>query len=165
MPPPERSGRAPLRPPRARSEERFLALCSRCGACIQACPYGALLPAPPDDPAGQDTPLIDPLERGCEVCANTPCVAACPTGALHPDLPLRMGTARITGHCLNLHDRPCRECYQQCPVPGAIELIDGTARVVPTTCVGCGICSQVCPAPINAVIIMPAADRPNPDPS
>ena len=37
---------------------------------------------------------------------------------------------------------------------------DHRPHIVEETCTGCGVCHFVCPAPENAVIIMPLAERP-----
>lgn len=56
-------------------------------------------------------------------------------------------------HCLAYQQRYCSRCYEQCPVPHAIELDDGLPRIILEVCTGCGICHDVCPAPENAVLI------------
>jgi ferredoxin-type protein NapG len=35
----------PLRPPGARPEDEFAALCIRCNRCVEVCPYKTLVPA------------------------------------------------------------------------------------------------------------------------
>jgi Na+-translocating ferredoxin:NAD+ oxidoreductase RNF subunit RnfB len=49
----------------------------------------------------------------------------------------------------------CAACAERCPVPGAMQVVNGMASVVPEACTGCGICQQVCPAPTNAVLLLP----------
>ncbi len=49
----------------------------------------------------------------------------------------------------------CAVCVERCPVPGAMQVINGMPSVVPDVCTGCGICQQVCPAPTNAVLMLP----------
>lgn len=47
-------------------------LCTRCLACVDACPYGALFVHPE-----VSTPIM------CDLCSGSPrCIAACPKGAL-----------------------------------------------------------------------------------
>jgi Na+-translocating ferredoxin:NAD+ oxidoreductase RNF subunit RnfB len=58
-------------------------------------------------------------------------------------------------YCLAYQGSYCTLCYENCPVPGAIGLDDGLARVVLETCTGCAICHEVCPAPTNAILITP----------
>jgi Na+-translocating ferredoxin:NAD+ oxidoreductase RNF subunit RnfB len=49
----------------------------------------------------------------------------------------------------------CAVCVERCPVPGAMQVAHGMPSVVPEACTGCGICQQVCPAPTNAVLLLP----------
>jgi MauM/NapG family ferredoxin protein len=153
-----------LRPPGAVSEADFLRRCTRCERCAQACPHGAIAPAPPVFGAAAATPWIDPSATPCRLCDDLPCIAACPTGALQPDGD-RMGTAWIqTLDCLNGLGSTCRVCREQCPVDGAIEFVGGMPRIHAELCVGCGVCHHACPAPSNAIAILPNAARRTPVP-
>ncbi len=49
----------------------------------------------------------------------------------------------------------CSVCVERCPVPGAMTAEKGIPRVLPTACTGCGICHDICPAPTNAVLVIP----------
>ncbi len=72
-----------IRPPFARPELDFLLACTRCGACIEACPHAVLFPLPSRlglEVAG--TPAMDLVNRACRLCDDWPCVAACAPGAL-----------------------------------------------------------------------------------
>jgi len=71
-----------LRPPGAVPEEKFLAMCIKCGQCLQVCPYDSIKLEDIDGKAGVGTAYIAPLERGCYLCDAFPCILACPTGAL-----------------------------------------------------------------------------------
>lgn len=53
----------------------------------------------------------------------------------------------------------CTVCSERCPVPGAIFTGQGMPMVSRDLCTGCGICQQVCPAPENAVLLLPNAIR------
>jgi Na+-translocating ferredoxin:NAD+ oxidoreductase RNF subunit RnfB len=76
-----------------------------------------------------------------------------------PDTATQAQIAVIQGrHCLALTSF-CAACFERCPVPGAIERNQGMPMVVPSACTGCGICQQVCPAPINAVLLLPRRNR------
>lgn len=160
-----------LRPPGAVREEQFLEGCTRCGACIAACPHDAITLAPPRFRQAAGTPMIDPRASPCRVCDDLPCVAACQgDGAgrvLRFELPVRLGTAEIQpwnclAHQQSLGLAACSACVDHCPVPGAIEVVDNRPRIVAEACVGCGVCHHVCPAPQNAVIVLPLAVRPAP---
>jgi len=58
-------------------------------------------------------------------------------------------------HCLALTSF-CAACVERCPVAGAMAVQDGMPQVVADVCTGCGICQQVCPAPTNAVLLLPS---------
>lgn len=150
-----------LRPPGAISEPQFLAGCTRCDACIGACPHGALQPAPARYRDAAGTPIIDPAQAPCRLCENWPCISACPEGVLVLEGAGAMGSARIQAHdCLNALGTQCSVCLERCPIEGALQLQAGKVTVHVSLCTGCGICHHVCPAPNNAVIILPARERP-----
>jgi len=71
-----------LRPPGAVPEKDFLALCIKCGQCLQVCPYHSIELADISSGHGIGTPYIDADIRGCYACEAVPCVLACPSGAL-----------------------------------------------------------------------------------
>ena len=150
-----------LRPPGAVAEEDFLQMCTRCNDCVDACPYDSITLAPKRFKAAADTPMIDAFDSPCRMCEDTPCVDACGTGALDASLPLKMGIAHLqTYNCLAYNQSICNVCEERCPVDGAIALDDGRPRIVDEHCTGCGVCHSVCPAPINAIMIMPVPNRP-----
>ena len=49
----------------------------------------------------------------------------------------------------------CSACLERCPVPGAMRSERGLPWVIADTCTGCGVCQEVCPAPRNAVLLLP----------
>lgn len=153
-----------LRPPGAIAEERFLERCTRCGDCLSACPTGALRPLPPARGPRAGTPVLDFEHGPCVLCADRPCAAACTPRALDPLLPADMGRARIDPlSCLAAAGSPCSICAERCPIEGALTLDrTGPPQVSPALCTGCGVCQHVCPAPQNAVMILPVAQRPEP---
>lgn len=57
-------------------------------------------------------------------------------------------------HCLAYRSLFCSSCVERCPIDGAIEVRDGVPQVVTSVCTGCGDCQAVCPAPVNAVMLM-----------
>mgnify|MGYP002623937922 CR=1 FL=1 len=152
-----------LRPPRAVEEDLFLARCTQCGDCAAACPHDAIRSAPDRFPRVGGTPVIDPMHQPCWMCPDTPCVSACEPRALDPGVEFRMGTARIQDQtCLAHQGTGCSVCAERCPVE-AIRLSEGKPGVIEASCTGCGVCQYVCPAPENAVILMPMFVRPYPD--
>lgn len=152
-----------LRPPGAVAEERFLRDCTRCGECITACPHQAIRLADARFRQAAGTPIVDPGEQPCWQCTDAPCITACAPGVLRRDaaggLPV-MGTARISVmDCLAHQGGTCTVCSERCPVPGAITVDGGRPVIEGDACTGCGVCQYVCPAPRNAVILLPRADR------
>ncbi len=149
------------RPPGAVDEETFLRDCTRCDACLEACPKDAIVHAPRRFRQAAGTPMIDPHRAPCRMCEDFPCIAACEPGVLSAQLPVKMARALITEPlCLAHMGTTCTVCVEHCPVPGAITLESGKPRIDEDRCTGCGVCHYVCPAPENAVIVMPLAERP-----
>ncbi|QDU89794.1 quinol dehydrogenase periplasmic component [Pirellulimonas nuda] len=152
-----------FRPPGAIEEGRFLAGCTRCGDCITACPYQAIRKAPQRLGSVAGTPVIEPDVAACLMCEDLPCIAACEPGVLTRAVPVVMGTAKVTEHlCLAHHGTTCTTCSERCPVEGAIAVAHGKPTVNEAACAGCGVCRYVCPAPENAILLMPAFIRPTP---
>lgn len=149
------------RPPGAIDERSFLTGCTRCGDCISACPVHTIVVAPERFREAAGTPMIDSTIAGCVMCEDTPCITACKPGVLRADRPKKMGVAWIqTIACLAHSGSFCSVCSERCPVENAIEVVAGKPRIREDVCTGCGVCAAVCPAPTNAVIVMPLADRP-----
>lgn len=131
------------RPPWAVAEQQFIARCTRCDDCIQACPQLVLT-------AGSGGfPTIVFAEAGCTLCGQ--CVEACQPRALERDdtrepFPWR---ARIGTDCLAQRGVECRLCAESCDT-GAIRFrpqVGGIARPELDTdrCNGCGECAARCP--------------------
>lgn len=170
------SGPRLLRPPGALEEFAFLTACTRCDACLLACPQGAILRATGSARLALGTPYIAPRAMPCFLCAELPCIAACPEGALLWPGPngqgappaVRMGKAVVNmERCLNgatqeASLQECRTCLERCPYPGeAIRMIEGAAGTPPRPevdaefCTGCGLCEFGCPAPDAAIVVEP----------
>ena len=103
-----------LRPPGAVEEKEFLALCIKCGQCLQVCPYHSIKLSDLGKGYGLGTPYIDASVRGCYACEAVPCVLACPSGALdhHTEkaTDIKMGIAVLE------HKRSCLAVRRE-PVP------------------------------------------------
>lgn len=150
-----------FRPPGAIAEQAFLEGCTRCGECLKACPHDAIVQAPDRLRAVAGTPVLEPDSQPCLMCAGFPCITACEPGVLTDSLPTMMGTARVTEHlCLAHHGTPCTVCSERCPVDEAIAVNDGKPTIREEVCTGCGVCRYVCPAPENAILLMPTFNRP-----
>ena len=171
-----------IRPPGAQDEGAMLSRCLRCSECVKVCPTSGLQPALFE--AGLEglwTPVLTSRLGYCDY-ACTACGHVCPSGAI-PRLSLEEKRKRVLGlavidrnRCLPwASDTPCIVCQEMCPVPDkAIQLSgnhlitrpDGTQdylarpHVVPSRCIGCGICEYKCPLEGPAAIrVMPT----NPD--
>jgi MauM/NapG family ferredoxin protein len=141
-----------FRPPGALPEMGFLAACTRCGACLDACPPHAIINESPQGGLAAGTPYIDFETQACIACPTMPCAAACPTAAL--TVPLNGWSGyRLTEvefypeRCLTFKGMACRLCTDACPVgPAALSLDEGGHPVLRREgCVGCGVCAGVCP--------------------
>ncbi|NUN12921.1 MAG: 4Fe-4S dicluster domain-containing protein [Myxococcales bacterium] len=151
-----------FRPPGAGDEATFLSKCSGCSECITACPYGVLRAAPRTRYRSvANTPVVDFRIGPCRVCPDRPCVAACRTGALQLTAQPKIGAVEIVTHeCVAWQGGFCSTCTEQCPVPGAMFRQMGKPMIDAEKCWGCGVCQHVCPAPTNAVRIMPFLPTP-----
>jgi len=150
-----------LRPPGAIDELAFLANCTRCEDCIEACPHNAIVKAPPKFGAAVGTPIIEPAETPCYLCEDMPCIAACPEKVLLPTENIKMGAAFIAlTKCFAYNGmvNRCDYCFDRCPLKNtAISMEDHRPIVNEAACVGCGICEYFCPAPGKAIRVVPNA--------
>ncbi|HEX9704520.1 MAG TPA: 4Fe-4S dicluster domain-containing protein [Gemmatimonadales bacterium] len=140
-----------FRPPGAAPEPEFLALCTRCGACIEVCPAHAIVHAAADTGLSAGTPILEPSLRACVVCTDMPCARACPTAALVvPEdgwARIHMGRLELdTERCITFLGSACGVCARACPVGERALSLDAGGRPVikPEGCVGCGVCVTAC---------------------
>lgn len=149
-----------IRPPGARDEKDFSSKCVKCGRCIQACPYGALIPAGADAASAVGSPTLDVRNQACRLCADFPCIGACPTdalGSVGSVEDVRMGYAVIDEDlCIALKGMRCEVCYRACPLIDRAITIDYRLRegdsihsvfapiIDEDVCVGCGLCVERC---------------------
>jgi len=168
-----RSGRSPLRPPGALSEQQFVARCVSCGTCIAVCPTNGLqAQVSVHRLSAVFTPKlmlrVGPCLPDCTACGE-----ACPTGAIARVSVKRKKTIQIglavidRSRCLPwAGGERCVICLDACPIEyGAIELRQtnpGEFRphVKERLCTGCGICEYKCPAegePAIRVVTVKAA--------
>ncbi|HEX8441758.1 4Fe-4S binding protein [Archangium sp.] len=78
-----------------------------------------------------------------------------PTGAPVPGMTVRVRPQL----CLAWQGSFCSTCSERCPVENAIVIELGRPRVVEDRCNGCGVCVQVCPAPLNAFEFLPSRQQ------
>ena len=108
-----------LRPPGAVGEKDFLALCIKCGQCLQVCPYHSIKLADVAKGHGVGTPYIDATERGCYACDAVPCVLACPSGALDhhtekaTDIHMGIAVLEFPDTCIAMSNTPVPAGYNE----------------------------------------------------
>ncbi|MBC8207207.1 MAG: 4Fe-4S binding protein [Kiritimatiellales bacterium] len=135
--------------------EHFAETCTRCYACVDACPVEIIKVKKGGPLSELAMPELVFNEYGCEESCNR-CSQLCPTGAirtLSPDEKWRrqVGVARVEKEkCLAWADNEyCMVCDEYCPY-NAIETVweGGIACPVvdPALCRGCGACEGACPA-------------------
>lgn len=65
--------------------------------------------------------------------------------------------------CLAYQGGMCFTCSERCPEPGAITVEKGIPMVQADLCTGCGLCHDLCPAPVNAILMLdPPPGKPRP---
>ena len=163
-------------PPGAVTAERFHRKCVGCGICIRQCTGKVLVPAVGQyGLAGFMQPVVDYSRGSCVYDCNV-CTCVCPAGALTP-LSLvekrltRIGVASVSGSCVG-----CGVCASNCPA-NAIFIESRTLMPLPPdapqpsaraprreaetqrkakvhldSCIGCGVCQNVCPLPYGPAI-------------
>lgn len=148
-----------LRPPGAIDELSFLTKCTRCDLCMDACPHDAIVKAGTKHGMAVETPMIKPADAPCYLCADTPCISACPEETLVPVEKIKIGTAYVVQNkCFACNGQVdmCDYCFERCPLKGqAIVMENRQPRVIAEACTGCGICEFFCPAPGNAIRVLP----------
>jgi ferredoxin-type protein NapG len=154
-----------IRPPYALAELEFLLSCTRCDACIEACPHTVIFPLQARlGTKVAATPALDLLNKGCHLCADWPCVNACEQGALafpvqeqQEDeeekateanakpipLPNLASVSINTETCFPYSGPECGAC-NRCPVEGALVWDQQRPSINEEKCVGCGLCREYC---------------------
>ena len=152
-----------IRPPFAVEELDFLLKCSRCDDCATACEKGLIFSLPAKrGPQVVGTPVLDLLNKSCDLCEDWPFVNACKTGALHlPEIvedqtiekPKLALAVLDKNACLPYLGPECGACQGTCPVPGALVFEMEKPIIDKELCVGCAICREVCVVDPKAINI------------
>ncbi|MEH6811238.1 MAG: 4Fe-4S binding protein [Motiliproteus sp.] len=157
-----------IRPPFAIDELDFLLACTRCNACIEACPHQVIFPLSVKLGVQEAaTPALDLLNKGCHLCQDWPCVTACEPGALLRPLeaseeeeePIPAAVSPLAkasidpGRCLPYSGPECGACQGSCPVPNALTWDGEKPRIDESVCLGCALCREACILASKAVTI------------
>ena len=135
--------RSYIRPPWSGSERAFVGSCTRCDACINACPQQILV----KDPKG--FPRIDFRQGECTFCGE--CAGACRDQVLvqQAATPPWELSAAVTDKCLPLQGVVCGRCAEECGAAAiSMKYVAGgiaIPRLASDNCNGCGACYGVCP--------------------
>ena len=129
------------------------AACTRCGACVSACPEHIIVRAE------NGMPGIDFHRGECTFCGAGAAACPAPVFARERATPWTL-TARIGTACLAARGIVCQSCRDSCAA-SAIRFVPrrGGAflpAVVAASCTGCGACVGVCPS--DAITMSEAPD-------
>ncbi len=161
-----------LRPPGAVDEKEFLALCIKCGQCLQVCPYHSIELADFGKGHGVGTPYIDANIRGCYACEAVPCVLACPSGALDHDTEkatdIKMGIAvlEFPNTCIAISKEPIPKGYNQKMhkfIDNQVNVTQFEEKVLEKLDTfedkQCTLCADMCPLPNPLTAIAMVKDK------
>ncbi|GGO80481.1 ferredoxin protein NapF [Marinobacterium nitratireducens] len=128
----------PMAPPW--SGDDFTDLCTRCDACIEACPEGVLLRG------DGGFPWLDFSHAGCSLCGD--CARVCPQPVFDLSRPALDRVARIGDQCLAQAEIHCRSCEDGCEARAIRFSLQRGAPPLPDidedACTGCGGCLPAC---------------------
>ena len=140
----------PWRPPWA--VEGFEDACTRCGACLAACPETILVPG------DGGFPEVDVTQGSGQCTFCRACVEACPEPAFDDPETVRPWdwVARIGAGCLATNGIACQTCGEVCAYDAIPFAPEESGPPVPwlktDSCTGCGACVAACPAQVIRVV-------------
>lgn len=130
------------------AEVEFTRQCSRCEACIRACPEQIVVKG------DGGFPTVDFTRGECTYCQA--CVKACPEPVFRPvtEEPWQQ-QAQVAESCLAQQGVMCRSCQDICE-PEAIRFpprrgVAAAPEIDTDLCNGCGGCVSVCPSRAIAI--------------
>lgn len=132
----------PVRPPWALAESAFVAACTRCDACVAACPTHIVVRG------DGGYPEVDFTRGECSLCRA--CVDACQPQVLslgqEPPWHIK---PEIRSMCLAQQNVVCRSCGDACEARALrfVPRLGGASRpeIDVAACTGCGACVGACP--------------------
>lgn len=126
------------RPPQAVAEALFMHLCSGCGDCVTACPYGIIS-------LQNNRPVLNIDFSACDTGSCLKCTEACATGALNFDIVADTSfNPIISSSCFGRRDASCRMCSYSCPSEALTFDPLNQPIIDETNCDGCGQCKTAC---------------------
>jgi len=132
-----------FRPPWARNAAAFIGNCTRCHACIDACPEKIIVSG------SGHFPVMKFGQGHCTFCGA--CAEACAENCFSTERTPSNGwglTAAVSSHCIETKGISCRLCEEVCDV-AAIRFhprAGGGATIhFSERCTGCGACLPHCP--------------------
>ncbi|MEP2531554.1 ferredoxin-type protein NapF [Shimia sp.] len=130
-----------MRPPGALVAEEFADACTKCDACVTACPEAIIIR---DD---EGFPRVDLTKGACTFCGV--CSQVCEPEAILPASDWNW-RAKPTQSCISLQGVTCRTCEDQCDSQAIRFRLMTGGRSEPNfdsdLCIGCGACAAACPA-------------------
>ncbi len=142
------------RPPWARDNQSFLALCDNCDRCINACPERIIERSNENNPVLSGKPILNLAYGHCTFCGQ--CTDACSSGALYKATNATSIRAipQLVQRCQTTFGMFCDLCSEACN-EAAIQADGSSAPVIDNDkCTGCGACALNCYT--KALIMQPA---------
>lgn len=125
-------------PPGAVPEAQFIAQCTQCSQCIDACPMGILT----RHEDGYPQLVIE--YASCDGCGL--CITACSSDALHVQSRFDTGLRPVFSNSACVSSvRQCKQCIDVCPQQACFIDEAGQISTDNGRCDGCGECVVQCP--------------------